>query len=83
MAYTKAKTPAAPKREMTQEEKEQQALRAYAMKREQFATSILFGMVHNSNLTHTPDKAVEWAIAAADCLLDRLYPGIVKKEESK
>lgn len=37
----------APKREMTPEEKEQQALRAYAMKREQFATSILFGMVHN------------------------------------
>lgn len=83
MAYTKAKTPAAPKREMTPEEKEQQALRVYSMKREQFATSILFGMVHNSNLTHTPDKAVEWAIAAADKMLDALYPGIVKKEESK
>ena len=73
----------APKREMTPEEKEQQALRAYAMKREQFATSILFGMVHNANLGMTPNQAVEWAINAADQMLDRLYPGIVKKEESK
>ena len=73
----------APKREMTPEEKEQQALRVYSMKREQFATSILFGMVHNSNLTHTPDKAVEWAIAAADKMLDALYPNLFKTVESK
>ena len=72
------------------------------MKREQFATSILFGMVHNPAIAQmvnihegvkgdgfTPFRAVDLtpaviaSIAAADCLLDRLYPGIVKKEDGK
>ena len=102
MAYTKAKTPAAPKREMTQEEKEQQALRVYSMKREQFATSILFGMVHNPALAqmanihevisgdgYTQSRDVDLtpviiaSIAAADKMLDALYPNLFKTEESK
>lgn len=72
----KPSTPAKPK-ELTPEEKAQQIARFLSQKRESFATSILFGLVHNPNHGLTPEQAVDWSIKAADLLMEKLYP-IVK-----
>lgn len=70
--------PAQPvRREMTEEEKAQQIARFLSQKRESFATSILFGLVHNPNHGMTPEQAVDWSIKTADLLMEKLYP-IVK-----
>lgn len=62
---------------MTEEEKAQQIARFLSQKRESFATSILFGLVHNPNHGMSPEQAVDWSIKTADLLMEKLYP-IVK-----
>ena len=75
---SKSMKPAQPvRREMTEEEKAQQIARFLSQKRESFATSILFGLVHNPNHGMTPEQAVDWSIKTADLLMEKLYP-IVK-----
>ena len=81
---SKSMKPSAPARPaaITPEEKQAQILRALAAKREQFATSILFGMAHNPETSgSSPQEAVEWAVEAADCLMEKLYP--ISKQEEK
>lgn len=69
----KPSTPARPK-ELTPEEKKNQILRFLSQKREQYATSILFGLVHNPNHGMTPEQAVEWSVKTADLMMEKLFP---------
>lgn len=62
---------------MTEEEKKAQIARFLSQKRESYATSILFGLVHNPNHGMTPEQAVDWSVKTADLLMEKLYP-IVK-----
>lgn len=65
-------SPAKP-REMTEEEKQQQILRAYAMKREQIALSAFAGICRADGMKRCPDDAARWAVDAADALMGKLY----------
>ena len=69
----KSMKPSGPK-PLTPEEKQQQILRFLSQKREQYATSILFGLVHNPNLGMTAEQAVEWSMKAADLMMEKLFP---------
>lgn len=80
----KSQKPSAPvRRELTPEERESQILRFVQTKREAYATSILFGMVHNPNHGMTPEQCVDFAIKTADALFDKLFPGIVHAPENE
>lgn len=68
----KSMKPSAPK-PLTEQEKQNQILRFIAQKRESFASSILFGLVHNIKPAEVPE-AVKAAILGADELLKELYP---------
>lgn len=65
--------PSGPK-PLTPEEKQAQILRFLSQKREQYATSILFGLVHNPNLGMTSEQAVEWSVKSADLMMEKLFP---------
>ena len=69
----KSMKPSGPK-PLTPEEKKNQILRFLSQKREQYATSILFGLVHNPNHGMTPEQAVEWSVKTADLLMEKLFP---------
>ena len=80
----KSQKPSAPvRRELTPEERESQILRFVQTKRESYATSILFGMAHTLTPESDPAKAVSFAVAAADALFDKLFPGIVHAPENE
>lgn len=60
---------------LTAEERQEQAARAYAQKRESIATGILFNMMHNATIidTYGMEEAVNQAVKAADLLIEKLY----------
>ena len=76
----KPSVPARPQ-ELTPEQKAEQVARFLSQKREQYATSIMFGLVHNPNHGLTPEQAAEWSVKAADALMEKLYP--IPKEGAK
>lgn len=75
--------PSAPvRREPTPEEKQQAILRALAQKRESFALSAFAGICRHADPgTHDPKDVAEWAVQAADALMEKLYP--VPKEPAE
>ena len=73
-------------RPLTDEEKQQRIMQYLSQKREQFAVTILSGMlqgaVTNKDVTNIQCKSlVDLAVEMADALLEKLYP--IKEEESK
>ena len=73
-------------RPLTDEEKQQRIMQFFTQKREQFAVTILSGMVQgavtNKDVTNIQCKSlVDLAVEMADALLEKLYP--IKEEESK
>lgn len=60
---------------LTPEERQEQAARAYAQKRESIATGVLFNMMHNPGITANADAAsmADVAVAVADALIEKLY----------
>jgi len=68
-----------PVRPLTDEEKKERVIRFLAQKREQYAISILSGMmqgaVTNKDVTNFQCKSlVDLAVEMADALLEKLYP---------
>lgn len=68
-----------PVRPLTDEEKKERVIRFLAQKREQYAISILSGMVQgavtNKDVTNFQCKSlVDLAVEMADALLEKLYP---------
>ena len=73
-------------RPLTDEEKQQRIMQFFTQKREQFAVTILSGMVQgavtNKDVTNIQCKSlVDLSVEMADALLEKLYP--IKEEESK
>lgn len=61
---------------LTPEERQEQALRMYAQKRESIATGILFNMMHNPELFKadiSPEETANVAIEIADKMIEKLY----------
>lgn len=66
-----------PVRPLTDEEKKDRVIRFLAQKREQYAISILSGMVANPevfNYSMTEEGVIDHAVSLADKLLEKLYP---------
>lgn len=80
---SKSMKPSQPvRREMTEEEKKEQALRAFAQERKALAQSAFAGLMTNPALAdffddaeHAPQMVADFAVAAADALMARLYGG--------
>jgi hypothetical protein len=72
---------------LTPEERQEQALRMYAQKRESIATGVLFNMMHNPEMLKsddfTPEGVVDAAIIMADKMIEKLYFTPYHKEEVK
>ena len=71
--------PQVKQRPLTDEEKKERVIRFLAQKREQYAISILSGMVQgavtNKDVTNFQCKSlVDLAVEMADALLEKLYP---------
>lgn len=64
-----------PVRPLTDEEKKDRVIRFLAQKREQYAISILPGMVANPEVFNlTEEGVIDHAVSLADKLLEKLYP---------
>ena len=66
-------------RPLTDEEKQQRIMQFFTQKREQFAVTILSGMVQgavtNKDVTNIQCKSlVDLAVDMADALMEKLYP---------
>lgn len=70
----KPSTPARPK-ELTPKEKAARAVLIYKQKRESFALSAFAGLCRSARIDiDAPEKTAEWAVKAADALMEKLYP---------
>lgn len=68
-------SPAKP-REMTEEEKQQQAIRALLQERKMLVQGIAFNLAGNPGIVNedtTPAQFAEFAINATDAIMERLY----------
>lgn len=65
---------------LTQEQIEQQAMRAFMQKREAVAHSILAGVTAHRRMS--PKKAAQYAVETADAFLKLLYTGKPATEKS-
>lgn len=79
----KPSAPARPK-ELTPEEKAQQVARFLSQKRETFALSAFAGICrHADPRRHDPKEVAEWAVNAADALMEKLYPLTAEGEKTE
>ena len=61
---------------LTQEERQEQAARAYMQKRESISTGVLFNLMHNPELLKSeldPERIAEVSIEIADKMIEKLY----------
>ena len=73
-----------PQPPLTEEQKEQQVLRFFAQKREQFAVSILNNACKGANLSGKRHiKLVKKSVEMADALIQELYPLPEKNKEGE
>lgn len=87
--YTKAKktiTHVTPERPLSLDERKQRIMQILAQKREQFAVTILSGMVQgavtNKDVTNIQCKSlVDLSVEMADALMEKLYPMPKEDEE--
>ena len=63
------------RRELTEEEKKEQALRAFLQERKMLLQGIAFNAAGNPSVTTdtTPETFAKWVISAADELMKQLY----------
>ena len=80
----KPSTPA--RRELTDEEKQQQAIRALLQERKMLVQGIAFNLAGNPGFVNedtTPQQFAEFAINATDAIMERLYGKAAEGEKTE